>query len=141
MGGHFTYEKRKLTGSLQVSFAGLNGLTVTQPGTTNNSLTANEPTWRLALTQRISQGMMAYASYNRGFKSGGYNLASPNLAPFHPEKIDDFEIGVKSELFARALLFNITGFYSQYETTQVTYFLSGVLASASPPVGKPAEAT
>src|SRR3546814_17799534 len=95
LGGRFTYEKRKLTGSLQVVFAGLNGLTVTQPGTTNNSLTANEPTWRLALTQRISPGMMAYASYNRGFKSGGYNHDSPNLATFHPEKIDDFEIAVK----------------------------------------------
>src|SRR3546814_18014083 len=56
LGGRFTYEKRKLTGSLQVVFAGLNGLTVTQPGTTNNSLTANEPTWHLALTPRNSQG-------------------------------------------------------------------------------------
>src|SRR3546814_2858407 len=62
LGGRFTYEKRKLTASLPVVFAGLNGLTVTQPRTTNNSLTANEPTWRPALTQRISPGMMPYRS-------------------------------------------------------------------------------
>src|SRR3546814_11989832 len=55
--GRFTYEKRKLTGSLQVVFAGLTGLTVTQPGTTNNTLTDNEQTWRLARKQKTNKGI------------------------------------------------------------------------------------
>src|SRR3546814_3954736 len=75
--------------------------------------------------------MMAYASYNRGFKSGVYNLASPNLAPFHPEKLDDFEIGVKSELFDRALIFNINGFYYKYANIQVQNFPAGGLGARS----------
>src|SRR3546814_15692306 len=97
LGGRFTYEKRKLTGSLQVVFAGLNGLTVTQPGTTNNSLTANEPTWRLALTQRISLGMTASAPSYRGSKSGGSHHASPHLVPFHLANYHDSVLGEKSE--------------------------------------------
>src|SRR3546814_2084096 len=36
----------------------------------------NEPSWRIALNHKLSRDFMVYESYNRGFKSGGYNIAS-----------------------------------------------------------------
>src|SRR3546814_17997154 len=73
---------------------------------------------------------MVYASYNRGFKSGGYNIASPNVAPFRPETLDDWEAGLKSELFDRRLTFNVNGFLYKYRNIPVIFFQTGCVAGA-----------
>src|SRR3546814_16935007 len=75
---------------------------------------------------------MVYASYNRGFKGGGYNIASPNVAPFRPETLDDWEAGLKSELFDRRLTFNVNGFLYKYRNMQVIFFPTGGVAGARP---------
>jgi iron complex outermembrane recepter protein len=140
LGGRYTYEKRTLVGSSDLVFDGLGGLTVNIPGTPNDTLTAKVPSWRIALTQKLSPTMMAYASYNRGFKSGGYNVVSANSDPFRPEKLDDWEIGLKSELFDRALTFNINGFLYKYKNMQITYYPQGII-NARPVVGNAAKST
>ncbi len=61
---------------------------------------------------------MGYVSFNRGFKSGGYNLLTPDNA-FEPEKLDAYEAGLKTELFDRRLRLNIAGFYYNYSNQQV----------------------
>lgn len=63
---------------------------------------------------------MAYASYNRGFKSGVYNISTvTNLFATEPETIDAFEIGFKSSLFSRKLTFNAAAYYYKYDNLQV----------------------
>src|SRR3546814_7068926 len=47
----------------------------------------------------------------------------------------------KSELFDRALIFNINGFYYKYDNIQVQYFPAGGLGAARPTVGNAAAAT
>jgi iron complex outermembrane recepter protein len=139
VGGRYTYEKRTIVGSSDLVFGGL-GLTVNIPGTPNDSITAKVPSWRIALTQKLSPMMMAYASYNRGFKSGGFNVVSANNDPFRPEKLNDWEIGLKSELFDRALTFNINGFLYKYKNMQITYYPQGII-NARPVVGNAAKST
>src|SRR5204863_3930848 len=43
--------------------------------------------------------VMAYASYSRGFKAGGFSVAELSAIPanygFQPEPVDAFEIGLK----------------------------------------------
>ena len=141
LGGRFTYERRELFGSQQIVFAGLRGFTVTQPAATPNEITANVPTWRIALSHKLAPDTLIYASYNRGFKSGGFNLSSPTVAPFSPEKLDDWEAGFKSELFDRKLTFNVNGFYYDYKNIQVLYFPAGGLGAARATVGNAAAAT
>src|SRR3546814_3352390 len=82
---------------------------------------------------------MVYASYNRGFKSGGYNIASPNVAPFRPETLDDWEAGLKSELFDRRLTFNVNGFLYKYRNMQVIFFPTGGVAGARPVIANRSE--
>src|SRR3546814_11114240 len=84
---------------------------------------------------------MVYASYNRGFKSGGYNIASPNVAPFRPETLDDWEAGLKSELFDRRLTFNVNGFLYKYRNMQVIFFPTGGVAGARPVIANAAKST
>src|SRR3546814_3700799 len=81
---------------------------------------------------------MGYVSYNRGFKSGGFSATSPNVDPFLPEKLDDWEVGLKTELFDRALMFNVNGFYYKYKNMQILYLAEGGVGAARATFGNAA---
>ncbi|MFV3126313.1 TonB-dependent receptor [Niveispirillum sp. KHB5.9] len=84
-------------------------------------------TWRLALDYTVSDDVMAYASYNRGFKSGTYNpsVVSPTQIPVNPEILDAYEIGLKTELLDKRVRLNSAAFYYDYSNIQV-----GLISSA-----------
>jgi len=65
-----------------------------------------------------------YASYSRGYKSGGIN---PPLSPifavneaFAPEFIDAFEVGSKNTFLDGRLRLNVAGFYYKYKSLQIS---------------------
>src|SRR3546814_13847503 len=61
---------------------------------TPSAYTQSKPTWRISLDQKFSTDIMGYVSYNRGFKSGGFNAQQPLPAnPYRSEKVDAFELG------------------------------------------------
>ncbi|SCW78146.1 iron complex outermembrane recepter protein [Sphingobium faniae] len=80
----------------------------------------NKLTWRAAINQTVTPGVKVYASYNRGVKSGGYDLLDPMSAGFRPEVLDAYEIGLKSDLFNRHVRFNAALFYYDYQDIQVS---------------------
>lgn len=81
-----------------------------------------EPTWRLAYDHDFSEEVMGYLSYNRGFKSGGYNVRNPTNAYYDAEELDAYELGLKSQLFDGQLQLNVAGFYYDYTNLQVPEF-------------------
>ncbi|HEX8484537.1 TonB-dependent receptor [Sphingomonas sp.] len=86
-------------------------------------------TWRAALRHEFTEDVSAYVSYNRGFKSGGYNLRLPGNS-FQPETLDAYEVGLKTELFDRRLRFNVGGFWYDDKNVQVlSAFLGGTITS------------
>lgn len=95
----------------------------------NYSQKASKITWRLAVDQQFSENILGYVSYNRGFKSGGYNLldvANLNKLPalqreptYNPEVLDAYEVGFKSDLFDRRLRLNLAAFYYDYQDIQL----------------------
>lgn len=90
-------------------------------------VTFNKLTWRLALDHRFTPEVMAYVSYNRGFKSGGYNpIGSFNDPPYEPETLDAYEVGVKADLFDRRVRLNPAFFYYDYKNIQVPIYGAGV---------------
>ncbi len=119
-GIRYTTEKRGFTGSILTQ---TNTAPLTQTYATDQSIKANRVTWRIALDHQLSQDVLLYASYNRGFKSGGFNLNSPRNPPYLPEQIDAYESGVKTELFDRRVRFNLSGFYYDYKNVQVTNYV------------------
>ena len=84
--------------------------------------------WRLAVQHDLVAGTMIYASYNRGYKSGGFNNA-PTLDNFdiRPETLDAVESGFKSTLLDRRLRLNASAFYYSYSNIQTTSYPSGSL--------------
>src|SRR5882757_5700818 len=96
VGLRYTYEERSV-GSTQSSFSNASALA---PTSINESGTTNVPTWRVGLQHRFSENVMGYISDSRGFKSGGYNLSNGD-APYSPEKLEAYEIGLKTETLSR----------------------------------------
>jgi iron complex outermembrane receptor protein len=75
---------------------------------------------------------MVYASYKRGFKSGGFQPLLPATAavaavPFDPEFVNSYELGAKTSWFDRRLTFNISGFVSKIKDQQVSITGAGLL--------------
>src|SRR3546814_21035016 len=104
LGGRFTYEKRKLSdAAFAVTLVACP--TINPPVTAQKSVTAKEPTWRIALNHQFSPDIMGYVSYYRGFQSSGFSATSPTVDPLFPEKHADWEVCIKTTLFARALTF------------------------------------
>lgn len=81
-------------------------------------------TGRAVIDYKITPDNLIYASYSRGYKSGGIN---PPLPPafnvpetFGPEKVDAFEIGSKNTFGNGTLRLNLTGFYYKYKSLQLS---------------------
>ena len=88
----------------------------------NRKVNFSEWTGRAVLDYAITPDNLVYASYSRGYKSGGIN---PPLSPvfavpegFKPEFVNAFEIGSKNQ-FGNVTL-NLTGFYYQYKDLQLS---------------------
>lgn len=78
----------------------------------------NAWTPRFGIDYFVSEDVMLYASFTRGFKSGGFNGAGrqPNYAP---EYISAYEAGIKSTLLDGRLQLNALAFYYDYSDVQV----------------------
>jgi outer membrane receptor protein involved in Fe transport len=100
------------------------------PGTTGNQLVQkrsvkfSEWTGRAVVDFKVTEDNLLYASYSRGYKSGGIN---PPLQPvfevpesFAPEQVDAFEIGSKNAFGNGALQLNLTAFYYKYKDLQLS---------------------
>ena len=103
-------------------------------GSPFNSTTSYNPwTWRVALDRQFRPDVLGYVSYNHGFKSGGYNLPTPERAQFLPETLDAYEMGggggggggLKSEVMDHRLRLNAALFYYDYKNIQVTIVPGG----------------
>lgn len=123
LGGRLTYEKREIRGFNTTTL--VNGVTIIQPAVTPNTLQSDKPTWRIALNHNFDRDVSAYASYSRGLKSGGFNVATPQAAAYKEEVLDAFEIGLKSQLLDHKLRFNASGFLYKYQNIQVLTFAGG----------------
>jgi iron complex outermembrane receptor protein len=80
------------------------------------------PTAGASIALNESRSLRAYCKYSRGFKSGGFNtelLDTLAYFTFAPEKVDTFEVGVKSPAFARRGFAMFSVFYSDYTNMQV----------------------
>ncbi|HKQ82690.1 MAG TPA: TonB-dependent receptor [Steroidobacteraceae bacterium] len=120
LGLRYTDEKRELDGE-SLGFV-VGGIPIGAIASANEDESFHKMTWRIALDQQLSDDVLGYVSFNRGFKSGGFNATLLGDPPYKPELIDAYEIGVKSDLLDRRLRFNPAVFYYDYTNIQVPFF-------------------
>jgi iron complex outermembrane recepter protein len=83
--------------------------------------------WKPELS--FTDDTLVYASYSRGFKSGGINppfnpVIFPNAsASFGPETINAYEVGTKNRFADGTLQLNLTAFYYDYKDLQISRIL------------------
>ena len=123
LGSRYTIERRHLTG-YQTQSDAAGALFLSKPTDRRNS--NNAPTWRIALDRRVAPDMLAYASYNRGFKSGGFNPGNLTGPSLRPERIDAVEAGIKSEWLAHRLRINLGAFHYAWRNIQLQTNRNGV---------------
>ncbi len=88
--------------------------------------TAIDKTWNavsgtLNLNYELSEGMMVYGTYSRGFRSGGFAArptAPASVGAYDPEYVDMFEIGLKALVLEDRLRLNVSVYRNDYEDYQ-----------------------
>ena len=102
-----------------------------------NHLSFNEFTPTAGVQYHINPDMMAYLSYSKGFKTGGWTTRLQNPIPpatpggplpsaptFNPETDNSYEAGLKSEWLDHHLIANVAMFLSKYDGIQLNYQIS-----------------
>lgn len=97
---------------------GPGALLIIAPNTTNASDGDSEVTYRLAIEYDVTPDNLLYASFENGFRSGGFNL-SFGRETYEPEFIDAFTIGSKNRFFDDRLELNAELFYWEYKGQQL----------------------
>jgi iron complex outermembrane receptor protein len=122
LGLRYTVERRDFRGEESLGFPG--GTSQIIPDAEKKIF--DKPTWRLALDHHFSSDVMGFVSYNRGFKSGGFNDGLFPTTAFSPETLDAYEIGEKATTLDRHLSLDTSAFLYNYKNIQAfQYFENG----------------
>ncbi|MFT3964588.1 MAG: TonB-dependent receptor [Sphingobium sp.] len=111
------------------------------PGTATNPGTLSEAqcetyqrghssafTWLADIDYKPWDDVLLYAKYARGYRQGGLKTEGYSLSAFNPEKIDAYEIGLKTTWRGAVRgTFNVAAFYNDFSQQQIT--TSGQFAS------------
>ncbi len=91
-------------------------------------------TYRVGADYRANENVFAFATISTGFKSGAFQeqpgTAVLAMAPTAPEKVTNYEIGLKTDWFEHRLRANVSAFYMDYTNFQTVKVVPD--ASAGP---------
>lgn len=99
----------------------------------SGEFTENSTTPMANIQYDITPELMAYASYAKGVKAGGFDIRSnslpttpgfPGAFQFRPEKADNYEAGLKYK--SRNLSFAINYYNTKYKNLQTSTFDGGI---------------
>jgi iron complex outermembrane recepter protein len=91
-----------------------------------NSRTFDEFTPRTSVRFKPAEDLMLYASYGRGFKSGGFDMRGDafilpdTVNGYDPELVDSYELGLKTTTAGGRLQLAVAAFHSDYQDQQIT---------------------
>ena len=119
LGGRFTVEEKEFS---------IRTLQFSCPQATSSSAVCRNPredwsefTPRIGIDHRFNDDVMAYFLYSSGFRSGGFSGRAARfeaIGPYEPETLDNFEMGVKSDIVDGKLRINAALFRMKYENKQ-----------------------
>jgi iron complex outermembrane recepter protein len=82
-----------------------------------------EFTPKINLAYHLDDGSMAYITWSKGYKSGGFNgqagLESSVRIPFEPETVTNLELGLKSQFWDDRVRLNLSLYQMQFEDLQL----------------------
>jgi len=91
----------------------------------DDELSKTDFQYRFALEYEPREGDMIYASVANGFKSGGFNqlrTVQGESSEFGDETSLTYELGLRSMWFEPQVIFNMTGYFTDYDDFQAQVF-------------------
>ncbi|MGC1470739.1 MAG: TonB-dependent receptor [Sphingorhabdus sp.] len=150
LGGRYTNEKKDIRRFLRVNFDAANGIfaplvvaNIPYGGVPDAKFNNFSPA--ATLSYAASEDINLYARFARGFKSGGFNgetndFGAPTATcpsgalelcdPYDPEKVDSYELGIKTRLADGRLIFNVAAFRDDHKDIQLSIFRATGAASS-----------
>lgn len=119
VGGRYTKEKKHFTHNPLGTCPGPGPENCPPPFEIDESWDNFGP--KIGLDYFFNDDVMVYASWSRGFRSGGFAgraVSISTIGPFDEEKLDAFEIGLKSDWFDRRLRVNLALFWYEFDDLQ-----------------------
>jgi iron complex outermembrane receptor protein len=120
LGGRYSSEKKEVKASPSEL----------APVTTTPTPFADDADWseftpQASIQYRLDH-VMLYASYSRGFKSGGFNYPAATSQVLDPEILDMYELGFKGSFIDNRLRLNTSLYYYDYSDLQLTRAAGGI---------------
>lgn len=127
VGGRFTAERRDFDGTGQIEEELLAPVPIPLYEVEGLEQDDDAVSFKFGLDYTPSDDVLLYASFSRGFKSGGFNGGNVGfqpdpiaaLEPFEPEFVNAYELGFKSELLDNSLRINGAVFLNDTSDLQV----------------------
>jgi iron complex outermembrane receptor protein len=123
-GVRYTHDKRE--GVSDTSTVGTPLASTSVPFHYDVTVKGNNVSWLGSLSWKPTQNLLAYASASTGYKGAGLNLNSAVSAGtplvLRPEKVHDYEIGLKQQLFDHTLTLNIDGYWTLLHGLQANIY-------------------
>lgn len=119
LGGRYTHEEKKPAsaafGACPYTFATPCNFTVRSP------YKGSKFSPKVGLSYQLDPNKLIFASWTKGFRSGGFSLrGTPLGAPYQAETVDAYEAGIKTDWLDHRLRFNLSGYYNKYNNLQRT---------------------
>lgn len=144
LGARYTHEKKDIRRFFRVNVDAQNGIftpTVIAdlPYGTFPDAKYNDFSPAITASYEVNPDVNVYARFARGFKSGGFNgetnvFFDPNAPagcpsgatelcqPYRPEKVDSYELGLKTKLLGGKVIFNVAAFRDEHKDMQLSIF-------------------
>jgi iron complex outermembrane receptor protein len=139
LGARYTWERKNFSQSAIRIYSG-------QPLLAGTPYYAQAKSWdaftpRASLSYKFQPDLLAYASYSRGFRSGGFNgrpTALEEVGSYDPEHLTAYEAGLKMR-FGRIATINLAMFRNEYRDQQIlisTLSTSGLIVVRNENAGR-----
>ena len=91
---------------------------------------------KISLKVQFNDSVMAYVSYAEGFGAGGVNTINipqiQAIIPFDPEEVENFELGLRSDLLNNRIRLNATFFSGAWDRIQLVETLPDPTCAGQP---------
>ena len=87
---------------------------------------------KATITYKVTPQQLIYATYSKGFRSGGFNSPIASIPVFDAETLQNYEVGFKTSWFNNKLIVNGAAYHADDENTQYFFidpFAGGIIGN------------
>lgn len=133
-GVRYAWERHKIVDANQFDispYTSPNPLTTSLGYNPTPARSASETSFtpKATLSYLFAPDSTIYITAAKGYKSGGFDLGGVELNPYNPEKLLDYEGGIKTRMFGGRLQANLAAFYYDYSNLQVAAIIGNLVTT------------